>query len=129
MCTESGPLPSDAARCPDRGLVPRGAEANQRVGDNPAARGVGVIMRTTLLFIAFALMALETACQSGASVASSASQRSDGDIVFRLSLGGFHPAAKPIGDEALEPGSVEDVAGNDQDSLDTASRRGGPALR
>jgi hypothetical protein len=86
-------------------------------------------MRTTLLFIAFAVMALETACHSGASVGSSAPQRSDGDIVFRLSLGGFHPAAMPISDEALEPGSVEDVAGNNQDSLDAQSRRGGPALR
>jgi hypothetical protein len=49
-------------------------------------------MRRSLFLIAFVVMALAVACHFDPSPSSSAPQRSEGDITFRLRLEGFHPA-------------------------------------
>jgi hypothetical protein len=53
-----------------------------------------MIMRTNLFVVAmaFVVMALAAACHSDPSARPEAHLRSDGDIIFRLHLGGFHTA-------------------------------------
>jgi peptidoglycan-associated lipoprotein len=79
-------------------------------------------MRENFFVIPVAVLALATGCHYAPSPGPSTPQQTEGDVALRLHIGGIHPAAKPVADEALQTDTIEVAMATNQDSLDAASR-------